>query len=258
MSVNESPLSYITSSRCYPSGVYGDRTLAARVVALAREFELGELVPLALYAIVSYNFSDPPVPSSPLFTPLNSPLSPTFTIPTTPEQQQQPQQQPPPAPLANTNPLHFLPQQHHHQPIEDPLCPSLTALFTIHQTLPEADSIRVRIGGQRVHDAAVAYLFQLREYGLMKISCSRKVGQYQRTCASGNVHAVYGGRPQPPMAEFVRNPLGVMAVEGKAYDYSTMCGDCNAAGQARHLELVANLFGRLPEMFMLSDVMVAS
>ncbi|KAG8856441.1 hypothetical protein FRB96_006407 [Tulasnella sp. 330] len=240
--------------------VYGDRTLAARVVALAREFELGELVPLALYAIVAYNFSDPPIPSSPLFTPLNSPLSATLMIPTTPEQQQ-PQQavwQP------NVNPIqnpHFLHQQQH-PPSEggggaiDPLGPSLTALSVIHHTLPDADSIRVRIGAQRIHDAAISYLFQLREYGLMKISCSRKVGQYQRTCAAGNVHAVWS-RPQPPMAEFIRNPLGVMAVEGKAYDYSTMCGDCNAAGQAKHIELVANLFGRLPEIFMLSDVMVA-
>ncbi|KAG9007490.1 hypothetical protein FRB94_014345 [Tulasnella sp. JGI-2019a] len=237
--------------------VYGDRTLAARVIALAREFELGELVPLALYSIVSYNFADPPAPPSPLFTPLNSPLISNLTIPpTTPEQvHQQPihnpiiqqQQQPQGAIIVGL----------HNDSTPDPLGPSLSALATIHHTLSAHDSIRLTIGAQRLHSHATSYLFQLREYGLMKISCSRKVGQYQRTCAAGNVHAVWA-RPQPPMAEFIRNPLGVMAVEGKAYDYSTMCGDCNAAGQAKHLELIGDLFARLPEIFMLSDVVVAS
>ncbi|KAG8975763.1 hypothetical protein FRB90_009418, partial [Tulasnella sp. 427] len=64
--------------------VYGDRTLAARVIALAREFSLPELIPLALYSIISFNFSDPPVPSSPLFSPQSSPTTTTFPAPPQP------------------------------------------------------------------------------------------------------------------------------------------------------------------------------
>ncbi|KAG9048676.1 hypothetical protein FS837_012304 [Tulasnella sp. UAMH 9824] len=196
--------------------VYGDRTLAARVISLAREFDLPQLIPLALYAIVSFNFAEPPAPASPLFSPQSSPTATTF----------------PPAP--------------------PPPNPYIAALATIHATLPSGDVSRFTLGRQRLSEAAVSYLFQLREYGLMKISCSRKVGQYHRTCAAGNVHAVWS-RPQPAVAEFLRNPLGIMAVEGKAYDFSTMCGDCNTAGQAKHIELVEDLFGRLSEIFMLDD-----
>lgn len=196
--------------------MYGDRTLAARVIALAREFDLPQLIPLALYAIISFNFAEPPAPASPLFSPQSSPTAHTF---------------PPVPPSPN---------------------PYIAALATIHVTLPPGDLSRFTLGRQRLSEAAVSYLFQLREYGLMKISCSRKVGQYHRTCAAGNVHAVWS-RPQPAVAEFLRNPLGVMAVEGKAYDFSTMCGDCNTAGQAKHIELVEDLFGRLSEIFMLDD-----
>ncbi|KAG8901090.1 hypothetical protein FRB99_005564, partial [Tulasnella sp. 403] len=196
--------------------VYGDRTLAAHVVALAREFDLDELIPLALYSIVSYNFSKPPTRSSPLFSPQSSPT------------------------IGNATPH------------SASLSPLLQALSIIRRTLPPADLSRWSIGRLRLEQAAVDYLFQLREYGLMKISCSRKVGLYQRTCAAGNVHSVWA-QPQPAMAEFLRDPLGVMAVEGKAYDYSTMCGDCNAAGQAKHIELVKELFGKLDDIFMLND-----
>ncbi|KAG8977501.1 hypothetical protein FRC05_001359 [Tulasnella sp. 425] len=196
--------------------VYGDRTLAARVIALAWEFDLPQLIPLALYAIISFNFAEPPAPASPLFPPQSSPTTHTFP------------------------------------PVPPPPNPYIAALATIHVTLPPGDLSRFTLGRQRLSEAAVSYLFQLCEYGLMKISCSRKVGQYHRTCAAGNVHAVWS-RPQPAVAEFLRNPLGVMEVEGKAYDFSTMCGDCNAAGQAKHIELVEDLFGRLSEIFMLDD-----
>ena len=168
--------------------VYTDVILAAKVVSLAREFDIPELIPLALYSIVSYNFSDKVLP--------------TYK----------------------------------------------TAVVT--QTLPDEDVTRWLLGQQRLQEVAVEYIFQLREYGIQKISCSRKVGQYQRTCAAGNIHAVWT-KPRKAMADFMRDPLGTLAMGVKDYDQSTMCGECNAGGQAKHVELVEAMFNRLKEIFLL-------